>query len=87
MDGNGGDAPAAPAEQEQPKEGTFFIPSSPELAEYGPGDTIMLKVVGKDTDGQLEVECQHDDQPGQGMEGIKSDFRKHMAGGSEEGGE
>lgn len=39
---------------------SFFLPSSfPGRAGYKPGDTITLKVVGEDADGDLEVKCEH----------------------------
>lgn len=38
---------------------SFFLPASfPGSENYKPGDTITLKVVGQDADGDLEVQCE-----------------------------
>ena len=60
---NGGGAPSEQDNQEQPpKSDTFYLPDDyPGAADLQPGDTLQLKVVGRDKDGQVEVECVHDD--------------------------
>jgi hypothetical protein len=56
---------------------TFFLPPTfPGMDQYKPGDTITLRVVGKDSDGDLEVECVEPDQGDQAD--WKSDLRKSV---------
>lgn len=54
-------------------EGTFFLPQDfPDAGSLNPGDTLSLKVLGKDKDGNVEVErC----APGKGW---KSDMKKEL---------
>ncbi len=62
-----GDMGAMPGDDEQlPPDSSnsgsqsFYLPDSfPGRENYKPGDTIELKVVGQDKDGDLEVECVH----------------------------
>lgn len=59
MGGDPGTEDAAP-EIESSDDQSFFLPSSfPGRANYKSGDTITLKVIGEDADGDLEVKCLH----------------------------
>lgn len=80
-------APSAPGNNpEEEKEGaeheqaeTFFLPSGfPGSENLKPGDTVTLKVVGKDAEGGIEVEAE---SPEEGDEGgdWKEDLRSSMA--------
>ena len=52
----GGDAQSA--DQPQGREDTFFLPPDyPGIENLKKGDTVTLRVVGKDEDGNVEVEC------------------------------
>ena len=70
------------ARQDQPatREDTFFLPSDfPGSDNLKPGDTLTLKVVGKDADGDIEVEHVAG-QPAKGR-GMMDDLRTDMMGG------
>jgi len=74
MDG-GGEMMEKPAASEE----TFFLPEkflASQGKEYGPGDTVSLKVVGKDADGDLEVVCVK--EPGGDEKDWKTDLRETM---------
>lgn len=59
MGGDTGTEEAMP-ETEDSDDQSFFLPSSfPGRADYKSGDTITLKVIGEDADGDLEVKCLH----------------------------
>jgi len=96
------DAAEAPAEQPQEQMGknehTMFI--SPEHLggldpnSINPGDILEFKVVGRDKDGDIEVEYNTGDggDSGSGMDKMKNDLADHMAGagtdrGASQGGE
>ena len=78
--GGGGDDQSPPA-----REDTFFMPPDfPGAEALKTGDTLTLKVVGKDSDGRLEVEQSTDGQPGAGgSDDWKQDMRQTMGEGSE----
>lgn len=61
--GGGAEAGNGPSE-DQPKEreDTFFMPHYPGSEDLQPGDTVQLRVVGKDSDGQCEVEVVKGDE-------------------------
>jgi len=74
---NTGD-PSEMGESESSDQGdqTFFLPDSfPGRENYKAGDTITLKVVGEDADGDLEVECVH---PKGGEKDWKTDLRESV---------
>lgn len=49
---------AQSADQPQGREDTFFLPPDyPGIENLKQGDTVTLRVVGKDEDGNVEVEC------------------------------
>lgn len=53
------------------------------------GDVLEFRVVGRDADGDIEVEYNHgDDSQGHmsGMDKVKNDFREHMSGNPETSG-
>lgn len=59
---SGGDdsSPETPEDGSEPdqRDDTFFLPSDyPGAENLKPGDMVSLKVVGKDADGNIEVEC------------------------------
>lgn len=70
---------------EPQNEHTLFI--SPEHlggldpATVKPGDILEFKVVGTDSDGDIEVEYNKGGDTGSGMDKIGNDFRSHMMGG------
>lgn len=69
-------ADEAPPEGKDDAGETFFLPDSfPNREDYKPGDTITLKVVGADADGDLEVECV---QPKDGHKSMADDLRATM---------
>lgn len=52
------------------REDTFFLPKDyPGAADMQPGDVKQIRVVGKTADGDVEVECIHDDDEEGGGEG------------------
>jgi hypothetical protein len=76
----GGAGNPGAAENQTPREDTFFLPSAfPGSDMLKAGDTITLKVVGKDAEGQIEVEHMPDDMEGEHADRWKGDFRKDMA--------
>lgn len=70
------------APQEAPNEHTLFI--SPEHLggldpnDINPGDILEFKVVGRDADGDIEVEYNTGKGNESGMDRMKSDLREHM---------
>lgn len=76
MGGDTGTEEAAP-ETESSNDQSFFLPSSfPGRADYKPGDTITLKVIGEDADGDLEVKCLH--PKGGDKKDMMSDLRESV---------
>ena len=62
-----------------PEKNTFFVPAGSVGGHVKPGDTLTFKVVGKDSEGDYEVELDTgDDNAGDFM----GDMMKTMKGGS-----
>lgn len=89
--GPNGAMPDSPEEgAEQSSERTLFV--SPDYLDgldpesVKPGDILQFKVVGKDANGEIEVEYQKGGGDGMGMKAgkdWKSDLKETMTGGSE----
>lgn len=81
--------PATEGEAPQGRTDTMFI--HPDMLggldpeSINAGDILEFKVVGRDADGDIEVEYNTGDNKSP-MEKVTSDFRAHMMGGSEGGG-
>lgn len=76
-DEGGEEAPAATTEA---RNDTFFMPPDfPGAENLKAGDTVTLRVVGKSSDGEIEVE--HVGEPAESD--WKTDLRSSMAGPSE----
>jgi hypothetical protein len=66
------------------REDTFFLPHEyPGASDLQPGDMLQLRVVGKDADGQCEVEVVHGDDKEPG-EMATADGKKPMMDDMEE---
>lgn len=81
----GGETPMPETQDGGGERGDTFFISKQELGDYKPGDTVQMRIVGEDKDGNYEMECLHDQ--GKGPDGWKTDLREHMAAkaGGEEG--
>lgn len=86
-DSSSPDSGAADALEQGPGQGdqegdagyTCYLPSDfPGAENLKAGDTITLKVVGKDADGDLEVASADDSQPAQGG-GMMDNFDKEVS--------
>lgn len=65
--------------QDQSDNQSFYLPSSfPGRENYKAGDTITLKVVGADADGDLEVQCQGPDDGSGDQSDWKSDLKANV---------
>lgn len=63
-----------PAEESVERDDTYFLPqAAAEGKSVKPGDVIKFRVVGKDSDGNIEVEYYTDEQIGSGWQ---DDMRK-----------
>lgn len=77
----GGDAQQQ--EHEGGREDTFFLPPDyPGIENLKPGDTVTLRVVGKDEDGNIEVECDPKEMAAKAKQGsykpMMDDFDESM---------
>jgi len=87
----GGDAPAPEApEQEAGQSDTSFFISPEHLGQHldpesvQPGDVLEFRVIGKDADGDIEVEYNTGGPKQSGMDKMKGDLAEHMAGSEAE---
>lgn len=72
-------------QEPQQREDTFFLPNEyPGAEDLQPGDTLSLRVVGKDEHGQIEVECVHDDGGKEGESGMPASRGKSVMDDMEE---
>lgn len=74
---------ASENQQPQGEDNSFYLPGDfPGAENLKAGDTITLKVVGKDKDGDIEVEHIPDDEDGnqpQQKPGMMDNFDKEVA--------
>ena len=76
-DGNPGDGQDTP--KEESSDNCFYLPSDfPGAENLKAGDTLTLRVRGKDADGQIEVEHVGDGAGDDGQKPIMQDFEESM---------
>lgn len=62
------------------REDTYFLPKGalPEGKEVKSGDILQFKIVGQDKDGNVEVECVHDEQENPSVNGEEGSWQDEM---------